>query len=407
MMQQMTKKMMVAMAIMAVSAQEAPECKKFSEIYGNGKNLVEKMWGGAFKYETKEEEAYTMWFFDKNNNPNDKTTQNLVGKGLISNVDKDLGVDKCYLAYYHKGGDQPINNADHPSQEPENFSECHPWAENSCCLSDTVSTVQKIKDGYGAEYWWDRCGPITPACERYFVMEACLYECDPNAGIYRKHKDSSKDANPFGDAAHPLHDGGDDTNGWELHGMPIKASFADSWYDACKNDYFCAADDGNFFSCAKAYKPVDQVAAETFLPGTCKGACDGFGKKVNGGGQAPCECNGECELKTPHTCCEDRKDYCVAKWVAKPFGSCEGSCGGASKTPKSDCWCDDLCVGNGDCCSDRDTACGTKAPERVGSCEGACGGKTLTEGGNCYCDKACSLSAHNDCCLDRDDKCTV
>lgn len=31
---------------------------------------------------------------------------------------------------------------------------------------------------------------MTPECERFFVQEACFYECDPNAGFYRKfHED--------------------------------------------------------------------------------------------------------------------------------------------------------------------------------------------------------------------------
>lgn len=39
---------------------------------------------------------------------------------------------------------------------------------------------------YGDEYRWDRCGPLSQACERFFVQEACFYECEPSAGLYRK-----------------------------------------------------------------------------------------------------------------------------------------------------------------------------------------------------------------------------
>ena len=37
---------------------------------------------------------------------------------------------------------------------------------------------------------WDRCGPLSPACERFFVMEACFYECEPAAGLFRRYPTS-------------------------------------------------------------------------------------------------------------------------------------------------------------------------------------------------------------------------
>jgi hypothetical protein len=46
---------------------------------GNGgKNLCEKMWGGAFKYETDLSKAYSMFFFD-DVNPNVAVTDALSG----------------------------------------------------------------------------------------------------------------------------------------------------------------------------------------------------------------------------------------------------------------------------------------------------------------------------------------
>lgn len=35
---------------------------------------------------------------------------------------------------------------------------------------------------------------------------------------------------------------------------PIQESFCNDWYRACYNDYFCSADDGNFFSCARCVR---------------------------------------------------------------------------------------------------------------------------------------------------------
>jgi folate receptor len=196
-------------------------CSPFSEIYADGTELCEVMWDGAFEVTDDEENGYTMWFFDADNNPNDAMTRNLFGANKT--------VDECHLNYFHK---------DEPSPEGDGMKECHPWKNNGCCHSDTVGSVDQIKEGYGEGYEWDRCGPMTQACERFFVMEACFYECEPNAGLYRKFNDSETDHSDF--------------NEWQMHKMPIKKSFCDSWYTACYNDYFCGK--GSFFECSAYYE---------------------------------------------------------------------------------------------------------------------------------------------------------
>ena len=35
-------------------------CKRFSEIYTNGSDLISRMWGDSFRYEVDETKAYTM-----------------------------------------------------------------------------------------------------------------------------------------------------------------------------------------------------------------------------------------------------------------------------------------------------------------------------------------------------------
>jgi folate receptor len=218
-------------AIQSANSADAPECKRFDQIYPTGKELCEKMWDGAFVYETDEEKAYTMWFFD-NANPNDATAKSLGKLGAA-------GHDTCHLSYFHK---------DKPGPEPDNFTECHPWKNNACCAHGTVETFTKLKEGYGKEYHWDRCGPISPECERFFVQEACFYECDPNAGLYR--------------AFHPsiYNKSNESHNEWQVLGMPIKKSYCDAWFTACRNDKFCASDGGSFFSCAAEYEKVDELA---------------------------------------------------------------------------------------------------------------------------------------------------
>lgn len=230
-----------------------PPCKRFDAIYAGGKQLCENMWGGAFKYEPDETKAYTMWFFDKQN-PNNAVAQSI---GLLAN---GATHDKCHLDYYHK---------DTPGPEPDNFTECHPWKERACCAHGTVVTGQKLKEGYGAEYLWDRCGPLSPECERFFVQEACFYECDPNAGLYRKWHEAVYD--PRCDAYNAKYDKAYaeekkcDHNAWQMHDMPIKASYCDAWWTACRKDLFCAADGGDYFSCAKEYKVIDLAEQDAKL----------------------------------------------------------------------------------------------------------------------------------------------
>lgn len=226
----------------------APKCRRFDEIYADGKELCENMWNESFAYERDESTAYTMWFWDKEN-PNDAISEKL---GLLSG---DHQV--CHLDYFHK---------DTPGPEPAGFTECHPWKDNACCSHETVMSATKLKESYGPEYHWDRCGPLSPECERFFVQEACFYECDPNAGLFRKWDSTVYD--PKCDKSAEEYDKafataqGCDHNKWQVHKMPIKASYCDAWWTACAKDKFCSADDGDFFTCAAHYKEYDAKAAE-------------------------------------------------------------------------------------------------------------------------------------------------
>ena len=103
-----------------------------------------------------------------------------------------------------------------------------------------------------------------------------MYECEVNTGLYRKYTDDQHKACSNGTAdgaAVILSDGtaytcivgawgGNDENKWQLHNMPIKASYADAWYRACANDLFPGGDgcDGDMFACAGSYHV--QLAAD-------------------------------------------------------------------------------------------------------------------------------------------------
>jgi folate receptor len=100
----------------------------------------------------------------------------------------------CNLNYSHKS---------YPSPEDVSMTECLPFRNRSCCHGSTVKDKDTINQGYGDAYRWvggavaslhvrltrprglaqDRCGALSQPCERFFVQEACFYECDPNAGL--------------------------------------------------------------------------------------------------------------------------------------------------------------------------------------------------------------------------------
>lgn len=209
-------------------------CVKMEAIYENGKDLCEKMWGDSFRYVDVDDDeypfAYTMWFFTQKN-PNDQVTASRrVNDTYGRSHDADYNTSSCHLRYHHK---------EKPSPEPDTFTECHPWKNNACCHNDTVASAEKLRVSYGKGYEWDRCGPLTPECERFFVQEACFYECDPNAGLYRKFRPSEFNAS-------------DDThNEWQMHLMPIKGDYCDAWHTACRGEnYFCGS--GDFFECSHA-----------------------------------------------------------------------------------------------------------------------------------------------------------
>ena len=243
-------------------------CKKISEIYTDGQHLLEKMWGGAFTYETDETKAYTMWWTeggvtgvaDAHNNPNDLITVAL-GQ-TVPNTCMNSG-------FFHKPGP--------PTPEGPDFTECHPWHANACCHEATVVTPKKMNEAYGVGYEWDRCGPMSQACERFFVEEACMYECEASISAFRKYSNEEKalckaDGVAVGATVTKPSDGSTYTcvadawkpknseNSWEIHQMPIKASYADAFYRACANDQFC--DSGSFWACEGLYHQHLNTEAE-------------------------------------------------------------------------------------------------------------------------------------------------
>ncbi|GMI21241.1 hypothetical protein TeGR_g11819 [Tetraparma gracilis] len=223
------------------------ECKKFGEIYADGTQMMEKMWDNAFKVVPTGEPSYEQWWFSSLN-PNNDVTELIFGTPAPTN---------CGLEYYHKPGNATPHD---PSPENAAQSECLPWITSSCCDENTVLDTQTIKEAYGKNYEWDRCGPISQGCERFFVQEACLYECDVNAGKYRLCSEDDIANSETKDIGLGYNISCNDNgygNRWQIYNMPVSKMYADAWYRSCENDSFCAADGGSFFSCALRYENSD------------------------------------------------------------------------------------------------------------------------------------------------------
>lgn len=214
------------------------KCKTFGSLYPSPKALCETIFNGAFKYvpvgDPDYADAYSMWFFNSVN-PNYAVTQRLKQKGAFPpGYDS---ADKCWLGF----SENPV-----PVQEPDTMTECHPFRKDACCTQASVKSSETINAAYGSEYRWDRCGKLTPQCERFFVQEACFYECDPNVGLFRLYSplNYANNTNP-------------DKNDWQIVNMPVQGDYCDAWYDACRYDKFCSDGGGSFFACAKLHTPQD------------------------------------------------------------------------------------------------------------------------------------------------------
>lgn len=227
------------------SALAEERCRPFSDIYEDGKALCERIFSDSFEYvptsDPRHELAYTMWDVSLTN-PNDAVTRRRLERGLVrsptSQSSEQAPPERCFLQALHK-----------PVPGPELAPLCYPFQSAACCAASTVRDPSALNGAYGASYRWDRCGKLSLSCESFFIQEACLYECDRNAGLYRKFPlDTFNESDP-------------DQNAWQMHKMPIKGEYCDAWFEACKDDAFCSAAGGDFFSCAKIASQASNEAA--------------------------------------------------------------------------------------------------------------------------------------------------
>eukprot|EP00892_Ulva_mutabilis_P010740 jgi/Ulvmu1/8038/UM004_0275.1 len=239
--------------------QASGNCKTYAQVFGaannvtkGGKAMCEQLWGDAFIYAEGNKSGYVMNFTGPN--PNDDlypeialpepcpdhavTEQQLQAACPATEQFAEVEVTPCELCHLRND-----HTADVAIPRPALEGRCAKYADNACCTAKTATAVDTSEDLYNAAFRWDKCyqyndtlraarnaDPELSAayerCNAWFREEECLYECDVNAGKWRKHGDCKDDS------------GG--SNGWQMEGMPIRASECDAFYAACRDLVMCA-----------------------------------------------------------------------------------------------------------------------------------------------------------------------
>jgi hypothetical protein len=123
---------------------------------------------------------------------------------------------------------------------------CQKYEANACCSRNITVAIDTGQATYEPVFRWDRCYAHHKSinatlernatllqkynkCEKWFQAEECLYECDVNAGKFRKFTDCVEKGEQS--VSFP--------NSWQMQGMPIRASECDSFYDDCKDLIMC------------------------------------------------------------------------------------------------------------------------------------------------------------------------
>lgn len=77
-----------------------------------------------------------------------------------------------------------------------------------------------------------RCGRLSQKCLDFFINEECFYECDVNIGKFRRYENCEQFLR---------------SGALEVKGVPIKASYCDEWYEACKEESICVGSNKSIF----------------------------------------------------------------------------------------------------------------------------------------------------------------
>ena len=128
---------------------------------------------------------------------------------LANQMTEHAANPSCIIGPHHKAS---------PSPEPDirKDTACSRYSSLSCCTANTSHSIDQHGDRELYNFYWDDCGVISTACERYLKAESCFFSCDPYIGQWKGSEVLS------------------------LSGLPICAAYCDDWFEACKDVLLCA-----------------------------------------------------------------------------------------------------------------------------------------------------------------------
>jgi len=234
------------------------QCQTFGDIFENAQGLCDVLWGGAFYY-SEDLGNCVVWDFGLTmGNPNQYVqkipyTESFCNQTYILN----------YPPAPAKTANEPQCLANREYSTPKQTSglkNCPQYGEMSCCgISIDAAVIPNAPNTTFLGYNWTGCGPMSAACEKFFVAQACYFECDPYQSAF---------ANPA--FVSPS----------TFFGIPICQSYCNDWFEACKDDYTC----GNEWLAdfAPVYGSNGQALSYDCIPGNlCKKFSDLYDNSQN------------------------------------------------------------------------------------------------------------------------------
>ncbi|XP_068095656.1 riboflavin-binding protein-like [Hyperolius riggenbachi] len=164
----------------------------------------------------------------------------------------------CLHGTHHKAAPSPEHG----------MLECQLYSDSSCCHANFTKQISSSPVIKVDNFYWNRCGNLSKACENYMKKIECFYQCSPSA-------------------AHWVHP----NMSVAIQHVPVCRDFCDSWFEACRSDLVCAHNlitdwtiDESGNHCKNDCIPFEQM----YVNGTdlCESAW-GFSFRVS---SCPCRC---------------------------------------------------------------------------------------------------------------------
>jgi len=205
--------------LLLCSSQQGTTCKTFGEIYENAQGICDLLWSAPFHYSEDEENCVVWDFALTTNNPNQYVTKVPYSESFCNNTNT-----LSTLLPPAKTALQPscLANRELSTPSSQSLTNCPNYNSLSCCGPERDHLITHNDPAAPfLGYNWTACGPVSPQCEQFFIQQACYFECDPYQAAW---------ANPVFDQPATF------------YGVPICASYCDSWFEACQAELTCTVE---------------------------------------------------------------------------------------------------------------------------------------------------------------------